>query len=186
MTTTVDDAYLATNLAVPNIRARLSPRINRDENRLTTDDHVVRLSSLHPDERLGYLENIGFASEELAVVSKLVEEWLSPPRRKSLDEASRDACQAEKGLDAIMESWGKTQSFEDLVQLINHSHISQPDPALCYAICAATELAWSMLITHEFDSDRKPVAGGPDAMWAAQDQEIATLDLIEDVERWPK
>lgn len=182
MNATVADACLATNLAVPNVKARLSPSVQPVVGSLITEDHVVRLSSLHPDERLGYLENIGFTAEELATVSELVENWLNVPQRSSLDKASRDACRAGEGLDVIMESWSRTGPYEALATSINQSGISQPEPA----ICTATELAWSMLIVHEFDSDRKPITGGPDAMWAEQDQEIAALGLQEDIALWPE
>ena len=186
MATTVADAYLATDLAVANVKARFSPGTNLTDESLTNQYHAVRLSNLHPDERFTYLSGIGLTTEELDTVEKLVEDWLSAHRRKSLEEASLEACQAEKGLDSIMETWTQTRPYEELTRLINQRHISQPEAVLCYAVCAATELAWSMLIVHEFDSDRKPVTGGPDATWAEEDQRIAELDLWEDVSRWPK
>ena len=186
MNATVADVHLAANLAVPNVRARLSPGVNLSGQGLTKQDHVVRLSNLHPDERLGYLEDIGFTAEELDTTSKLVEDWLNNPRRRSLDEASKNACQAGEGLDSVMETWARTGPFEALARLVNQSQISQPDPALCYAVCAVTELAWSMLVIQESDSDRKPIGGGPDATWAKQDQEIAALGLRENISRWPQ
>ena len=105
MNATVADVHLAANLAVPNVRARLSPGVNLSGQGLTKQDHVVRLSNLHPDERLGYLEDIGFTAEELDTTSKLMEDWLNDPRRRSLDEASKNACQAGEGLDSVMETW---------------------------------------------------------------------------------
>ena len=80
MTATVADAYLATNLAVTNVKARLSHSVNLVRESLTTQDHVVRLSSLHPDERLAYLADIGFTAEELDTVATLVDDWLSVSR----------------------------------------------------------------------------------------------------------
>ena len=65
MTPTVADAYLATRLAVPNVKARLSPAVKPTHHSLTTQDHVVRLSNLHPDERLSYLSDIGLTAEEV-------------------------------------------------------------------------------------------------------------------------
>ena len=186
MTTTVADAYLATRLAVPNVKARLSPAVKPTDQDLTTQDHVVRLSNLHPDERLSYLADIGLTAEEVDAVSQLVEDWLSPSRRGSLDEAAEEACRAGEGLDSIMEAWGRTGPYEALALLIEHMPLTQREPVLCYAVCAATELAWAMLIVHEFDSDRKPLSGGPDAMWADEDQEIAMSGLLEDVSQWPE
>ena len=81
---------------------------------------------------------------------------------------------------------GPYWSYEALTLLIEHSPRTQSEPMLCYVICTATELAWSMLIVHEFDSDRRPLSGGPDAAWADEDQEIAMLDLWEDVSQWPE
>jgi hypothetical protein len=186
MNATVADVRLAANLAVPNVRARLSPGVNLSGQGLTKQDHIVRLSNLHPDERLGYLEDIGFTAEELDATSNLVENWLSVRQRKSLDEASREACQTGEGLDRVMATWAQSGPFEALAQLVNQGQLSQPVPALCYAVCAATELAWSMLVIQELDSDRKPIRGGPDAAWAKQDQETAKLDLQEEVSRWPQ
>lgn len=186
MTTTVADAYFATRLAVPNVKARLSPVAKPTPQGLTAEDHVVRLSNLHPDERLSYLSDIGLTAEELDVVSQLVEDWLSPSRRGGLDEAAEGACRAGEGLDSIMEAWGRTGPYEELAVLIEQLPLSQREPVLCYAVCAATELAWAMLIVHEFDSDRRPLSGGPDAMWADEDEEIAWSGLLEDVSRWPE
>ena len=185
MTTTVGDAHLIIDLAVPNIRARLSSGTRLIDERLTKQDHIVRLSSQHPDQRFTYLASLGLTKEDLDTVAWLVEDWLSDHRRRSLEDASLEAFQARRGLDYIMELWSQARPYEILVRSIIQSRVPQPDAVLCYAICAATELALSMMMVQKLDSDPHPAPEEPDAAWTEEDQRIAAMDLEEDIVRWP-
>ena len=153
---------------------------------LKSRDHVAWLSMLHPDERLTYLSGIGFSDEELGRSAEVVERWLDVSRRQALGDVSRKACEAGEGLDWVMDEWERTRPYEVLSRLISESSISQPVPAVCYAVCTAVELALSMLILHELDAVAEPVSGVADAQWAAEDEWIASLDLFEDVSKWPE
>ena len=102
-----------------------------------------------------------------------------------MDECSRRASEIGKDLDWVFDEWERTGPYDALGKLIRGSSISQPEPVICYAVCNAIELALSMLILHELDTDAEPVLGGPDAQWAEEDEFLASLDLFEDVSRWP-
>ena len=153
--------------------------------RLTPRDHAAWLSILHPDDRPSYLSNIGFSAEEVGSAAELVEQWLDVHRRNALDECSRRAHEIGKDLDWVLDEWARTDPYDALGELIRGSSISQSEPVICYAVCNAIELALSMLILHELDTDAEPVSGGPDAQWAEEDEFLASLDLFEDVSRWP-
>ena len=84
-----------------------------------------------------------------------------------------------------MAVWGRTNPYDDLSALMQGNSISQPEPLVCYAVCSATELAFSMLMLLEIDSETDPVSGGTDADWADEDERIASQGLLEEVSQWP-
>ena len=167
---------------VPNgIRAgRASPKASG----LTTKDHVARLSIRHPDERLDYLSRAGLSDDEVTRSADIVERWLNTVR-SSLEEVARNAFEAGEGLDWIMAAWSETGPYASLDVLIQESSVSHPELLLCYSVCSATELALSMLMLLQLDGVAEPVLGGSDAEWAAEDQRIASLGLVEEASNWP-
>ena len=152
--------------------------------RLTTGDHIARLSILHPDDRLDYLSRLGFSDAELAASAGVVDRWLDICK-PSLEEAAGKAFEAGEDLDWIMTAWRGANPYEELSALIQGNSISQPEPLVCYAVCSATELALSMLVLLEIDSETDPVLGGTDADWADEDERIASEGLLEEVSQWP-
>ena len=169
----------------PLFRGRSSGNRSTSASRLMPRDHVAWLSILHPDDRLSYLSNIGFSDEEVERAAEIVEQWLDVHWRNTLDECSKRANEIGEGLDWVVDEWERTGPYDALARLVQGSFMSQPEPVICYAVCNAIELALSMLILHELDTDAEPVSGGPDAEWAEEDEFIASLDLFEDVSRWP-
>lgn len=167
-------------------RGRSSRNRATSASRLTPRDHAAWLSILHPDDRLSYLSNIGFSDEEVEKAAEVVEQWLDVHWLNSLDECSKRANEIGEGIDWVIDKWERTGPYDALARLVQSSSISQPEPVICYAVCSAIELALSMLILHELDTDAEPVSGGPDAQWAEEDEFIASLDLFETVSRWPE
>ena len=171
---------------VPNGgRGLLSRRGSQPVDGLTTGDHVVRISILHPDDRLAYLSGIGFSDDDLAASAQVVDRWLHISK-PSLQETTGKAFEAGEGLDWIMDAWRETNPYEALGKLILGSSISQPEPLVCYAVCSATELALSMLMLLQLDGGAEPVTGGTDAEWAEEDERIASLGMVDEVSQWPE
>ena len=152
---------------------------------LTAEDHVVRISILHPDDRLAYLSGIGFSDNDLAASAQVVDRWLDMSK-SSLEETTGKAFEAGEGLDWIMDAWRETNPYEALGKLILENSISQPEPLVCYAVCSATELALSMLMLLQLDGGAEPVPGGTDAEWAEDDERTASLGMADEVSQWPK
>ena len=153
--------------------------------RLTTGDHIARLTMLHPDDRLVYLSELGFSDDEVATCAEVVDRWLDICK-PSLEAAAGQAFKAGEGLDWIMDAWRRASPYEKLGTLIQGYHISQPEPLVGYAVCSATEFALSMLVLHELDSEVAPILGGTDTDWAGEDERIASLGLLDEVSQWPE
>ena len=151
---------------------------------LTTADHVARIAMLDPDDRLTYLANVGFSEDDVAAAAEIVDRWLDASK-KSLEEVAGKAFEAGEGLDWIMDQWRTTGCYEELGVLIRGVGISQPEPCVCYAVCSATELALSILLLLKIDNGAEPVLGGTHIDWAAEDERIASLGLIDEVSQWP-
>ncbi len=151
---------------------------------LTTADHVARIAMLDPDERLAYLADVGFSDDEVAASAEIVDLWLDASKA-ALEEVVGKVFAAGEGLDQIMDQWRGTGSYEELGVLVQGSQIPQSDPLVCYAVCSATELALSILLLLQIDDGAEPLSGGTDIDWAAEDERIASLGLIDEVSQWP-
>ena len=151
---------------------------------LTTADHVAHIAMLDPDDRLAYLADLGFSEDDVATSAEIIDRWLDASKT-SLEEVVGMAFEAGEGLDWIMEEWRGSGSYEELGVLIQGSRIPQPEPLVCYAVCSATELALSMFLLLKIDHGAEPVLGGTDIDWAAEDERIASLGLIDEVSQWP-
>ena len=152
---------------------------------LTTADHAARIAMLDPDDRLAYLADIGFSDDDVTSSAEIVDRWLDMSKL-SLEEVAGKAFGAGEGLDWIMDEWHGTGSYEELGVLIQESCIPQAEPLLCYAVCSATELALSMLLLLQIDHGAEPVSGDTEIDWAAEDEHIASLGLIDEVSQWPE
>lgn len=115
-----------------------------DQTAKLANKYTNDLNAINSDDRLDYVKaaNPAITEENLGQLALLTHrDWLDDPARDRMRKIARELAQDQQHPAKVLERWLSEGDFDRLIQSLDNSAFPDPNPAVCYALCEASELA---------------------------------------------